>query len=108
MAPSMGPTPDLVVYTKPGCGLCREALEIIDGLLAARIAAGLPVPPLVERDITTDAAWERAYFDKIPVVELGDRRLELVTGAARLRRLLTEGLDVAAGPSPDAAPTFGG
>ena len=34
-------------------------------------------------DIDTDPAWERAYFAAIPVVELGDRRLDLVTSAAK-------------------------
>jgi hypothetical protein len=50
-------------------------------------------PRLVERDIDTDPAWERTYFASIPVVELGDQRLELVTSAAKLRRLLTDVLD---------------
>ena len=54
-----------------------------------RETAGLPTPPLVERDIETDPAWERAFFASIPVVELGDRRLELATSAAKLRRLLS-------------------
>jgi hypothetical protein len=98
---------DLVVYTKPGCGLCREALETIHLLLAARRDASLPTPAVVERDITTDPAWERAFFETIPVVELGARRLELATSAARLRRLLADVLDGAA-PAPDAATTRGG
>ena len=51
------------------------------------------MPTLVERDIETDPAWERAFFSTIPVVELGDRRLELATSAAKLRRLLTDVLD---------------
>jgi hypothetical protein len=99
--------PDLVVYTKPGCGLCREALETIDGLLAARREAGLPVPTVVERDIGSDPAWERAFFDRIPVVDLADRRLELVTGSARLRRILADVLDSAATSSGAAAPLGG-
>jgi hypothetical protein len=44
-------------------------------------------------DIDTDPAWQRAYFASIPVVELGDRRLELATSAARLRRLFSDVLD---------------
>jgi hypothetical protein len=85
--------PDLVVYTRPGCGLCRDALEAIETLVAVRRADGRPVPNVVERDISSDPALERAYFDRIPVVDLGGRRLELVTGAARLRRLLADALD---------------
>jgi len=87
------PLPDLVLYARPGCGLCDEARAIIGTLLADRDATGLPTPALREVDITTDPALERAWFDRIPVVELGDRRLELVTGVAKLRRLLADALD---------------
>ena len=91
MSPS--PLPDLILYGRAGCGLCDEARALVGALLAARKLAGLPAPALVERDIETDPAWERAYFATIPVVELGDRRLELATSAARVRRLLTDVLD---------------
>ena len=88
------PLPDLVLYGRPGCGLCDEARGLLIALLDERAHAGPAVAPtLVERDIDTDPAWERAYFASIPVVELGDRRLELVTSAAKLRRLLTDVLD---------------
>jgi hypothetical protein len=73
--------------------LCDEARAIIAALLADRDALGRPAPALREVDITTDPALERAWFDRIPVVELGDRRLELVTGAAMVRRLLADALD---------------
>ena len=46
-----------------------------------------------ERDIDTDDTWHRRYFDKVPVVQLGDARLETVTSLAKLRRLLAEQLD---------------
>jgi hypothetical protein len=46
-----------------------------------------------ERDITTDPQIERDLFDRIPVVELRGRRLELATSASRLRRFLDDGLD---------------
>ena len=94
------PLPDLFLYTRAGCHLCDEARELVQALLDERAAAGRPVPTLVERDIETDPAWERAFFASIPVVELGDRRLELATSVAKLRRLLTETLDV-----PAASPT---
>jgi glutaredoxin len=88
-----GPSPVVVLYSKPGCGLCVEARDLLDALLADRARAGLAAPPVEERDITTDPAWEAAFFLEIPVVEVGDRRLALATSAARLRRLLADALD---------------
>ncbi len=87
------PLPDLVLYGRADCQLCDEARGILAALLEERAHAGLLAPTLVERDIDTDPTWERAYFASIPVVELGDRRLELVTSAAKVRRLLTDVLD---------------
>jgi len=66
---------------------------MVIALLEERSRAGLASPVVVERDIETNAAWHDAYFETIPVVELGDRRLELVTSVAKLRRLLTDVLD---------------
>jgi hypothetical protein len=87
------PLPDLVLYARPGCGLCDETRDAIHLLLADRQARGLPVPAFVERDIDDDAELHRALFDRIPVVELGPGRLELATSVARLRRLLADVLD---------------
>ena len=98
------PYPDLVLYGRAGCGLCDETRTLLVSLLDERARAGLPAPTLVERDIETDPAWERAYFasdpalelaffDRIPVVELNGRRVELAIGPAKLRRILAEGLD---------------
>ena len=42
---------------------------------------------------TPTRRWQRAFFAIIPVVELGDRRLELATSPAALRRLLADVLD---------------
>ena len=92
---SSTPLPDLILYGRPGCGLCDEARELIHALLDERDAAGLPTPTLRDVDIASDPALERALFASIPVVELGDRRLELVTSAAKLRRLLSDVLDTA-------------
>jgi glutaredoxin len=91
MAP-VSDLPALILYSRPGCGLCDEARTLLQALLDRRAAAGLAAPPLEERDIDTDPAWQRAYFTTIPVVELGERRLETVTSVAALRRLLDEGL----------------
>jgi hypothetical protein len=88
-----GPSPAIILYTKPGCGLCDEARAILEGLLAQRAAAGRPIAPVEERNILTDEAWERAFFLEIPVVEVRQRRLTLVTSPAKLRLLLAETLD---------------
>ncbi len=87
------PLPELLLYTRPGCHLCDEARAALAALLDERVQAGRPAPTLVERDIETDPALERAYFASIPVVELGERRLELATSVAKLRRLLADVLD---------------
>jgi hypothetical protein len=88
-----GPLPDLVLYARPGCGLCDETRALLGALLDERRTAGLPTPRFVERDIERDPALERAWFTSIPVVEIGESRLELATSAARLRRLMHDALD---------------
>jgi hypothetical protein len=90
------PLPDLVLYTRAGCGLCDEARAILQGLLEDRAARGQALAALQERDITADPATERELFEKIPVVELKGRRLDLAISAAKLRRFLADGLDAIA------------
>ena len=88
--------PDLILYTRDGCHLCDDARETLGALLGERAEHG-PVPRLVERDVATNAEWERAFSSNIPVVEFGGRTLELATSPARLRRLLDEVLPLATG-----------
>jgi hypothetical protein len=87
------PLPDLILYGRPECGLCDEARTLLEALLEDRLARNLPTPRLVERDIDTNETWQRAYFATIPIVELGDRRLDTVTSLEALRRLLDDVLD---------------
>ena len=87
------PLPDLVLYSRAGCHLCDEARELLHALLDERTRQGLASPFLIEVDIESDPDLERRFFTTIPVVELGDRRVELVTSAAKLRRLLSDVLD---------------
>ena len=86
------PLPDLVLYGRPGCGLCDEARGLLIALLDERAHAGLPVAAPRRTRHRHRPAWERAYFASIPVVELGDQRLELVTSAGE------------AAPPPDRRP----
>jgi hypothetical protein len=85
--------PDLLIYTRPGCHLCDEARALVQSLLEDRAARGRRTAAIRERDITTNPDWERAFFDRIPVIELGGRRLELAISASKLRRFLDDGLD---------------
>ena len=87
------PLPDLILYGRAGCGLCDKARELLRALLDERAAAGRPTPIVREIDIQSDPTLERRFFATIPVVELGDRRLETVTSAAKLRRLFADVLD---------------
>jgi Glutaredoxin-like domain (DUF836) len=88
--PNVAPLPDLVLYARPECSLCAEAREAIDLVIADRRARGVPVPNVVERNIEADPELHRALFDRIPVVELGERRVELIVSIGKLRRLLNE------------------
>ena len=87
------PQNELVLYTRPGCGLCDETRHVLEALLTRRAATGRSVPHLVERDIEADPELERAFFAEIPVVELGGRRLTLATSTSRIERLIADVLD---------------
>jgi hypothetical protein len=87
------PLPDLILYTRPGCGLCDETRELLQGLLEDRASRGARTANLRERDIAADPAIERDLFDRIPVIELRGKRLELAVSATKLRRFLDDGLD---------------
>ena len=86
-------SPTIILYGKPGCGLCHEARAIVDAIVAERVAADLPAPPIEERDITTDERWFEAFAFDIPVIEVADRQLPLATSATAIRRLIAAALD---------------
>ena len=83
---------EIVLYTRPGCHLCVETRTTLAALLAERRAGGGKDRSILERDITANPDWERAFFADIPVVEIGDRRLNLATSPTRLRRFLDDAL----------------
>lgn len=104
----MAPLPDLILYARPGCHLCEEAREAIGLVVADRTARGLAVPTVVERNIDEDPDLHRRLFERIPVVEIGNQRVELVVSVGKVRRLLNEALgdgreDVPAGDADPAA-----
>jgi glutaredoxin len=59
----------IVVYTRPGCHLCVEAMTDLRRLQAELGFA------LSECDIDGDEALHRAYFERIPVVALDGEEL---------------------------------
>jgi hypothetical protein len=91
--PIVAPLPDLVLYARAGCSQCDEARDAIRLVLAERATIGLRVPEVVEHDIERDPELHRRYLERIPVVELGAQRVELVVTVGKLRRLLRETLD---------------
>ena len=103
----VAPLPDLVLYTRAGCSLCDEAREAIELVLADRWHRGLAVPALIERDIEADPELHRRYLERIPVVELGNQRVELVVTVGKMRHLLADSLDVAPVPSTTERSTGG-
>jgi hypothetical protein len=87
------PLPDLVLYGRPGCHLCEEARLAVQSVLEDRAGRGLPVPRVVERNIEADEVWHQSYLERIPVLELDGRRLELIVTYGKVRRMLADALD---------------
>jgi glutaredoxin len=73
----------VTLYGKPGCHLCEEAREVVEAVRAQH-----PFE-LEEVDITRDAALERVYRERIPVVAIdGEEALELVIERSELEERL--------------------
>ena len=89
------PVPEISLYTRPGCGLCEEARATLHGILEDRAARGDAIATVTEIDITTDSDLEARFFDVIPVVEIGDRRLDLAISPAKLRRFIADAFEAA-------------
>jgi glutaredoxin len=84
----------VVVYSRPGCHLCQEALDAIIAMRAEGYGFELR-----EVDIESDELLLRRMLERIPVVEVdGELVSELVLDEAGLRaRLDTVGADDRAG-----------
>jgi glutaredoxin len=73
----------IVVYTRPGCHLCVEAMADLRRL-QDELGFGLR-----ECDIDGDDALQRAYFERIPVVALdGEELFDFYVDEAVLRERL--------------------
>jgi hypothetical protein len=92
MDPSVGAA-HIVLYGAPGCHLCHDTRAVIEHLLAERRAAGRSGVFIEDVDITADQALHLTFMETIPVVEVGDSRLELATSPARVRAFLARELD---------------
>ena len=73
----------VILYTAPGCHLCDDARAVIE-----RVRADHPFD-LREVDVTLDPELNRAYGERIPVLELdGEELFEFFVDEAELRRRL--------------------
>ncbi|HWJ51648.1 MAG TPA: glutaredoxin family protein [Solirubrobacteraceae bacterium] len=73
----------LTVYSKPDCHLCEDAIAVLEGLRSQLDFE------LVELDITADETLHRAYFERIPVLELdGEELCEFFVDEALVRERL--------------------
>jgi len=73
----------VTLYGKPGCHLCDDAREVVS-------IVGRDFPfELREVDVSIDAALQREYGERIPVLELdGEELFELGVDPQELRRRL--------------------
>ncbi len=70
----------VAIYSKPGCHLCHEALEVLAGL---QEELGFE---LREIDISGEQALHDAYFERIPVITLdGEELCEFILDEQILR-----------------------
>ncbi len=73
----------VVVYGRPGCHLCDEALAVLE-----RVRTRLPFA-LEQRDIETDAELFKRYLERIPVVAIdGVEAFELFVDEHEFERCL--------------------
>jgi hypothetical protein len=75
---------EVVVYSRPGCHLCEEAIETIVALHEEGYRFALH-----EIDIESDELLLRRHLERIPVVEVDGKVVsELVLDGAELRAML--------------------
>ncbi|MGA9161195.1 MAG: glutaredoxin family protein [Actinomycetota bacterium] len=76
--------PEVLMYSRPGCGLCDEAREVIR---AQRVRTPFDYQ---EVDVSVDDALELEYGIRVPVVLVDGRELfEIRVDARRLAEAVT-------------------
>lgn len=84
--PLRGDAPRVVLYGRPGCHLCEEALSVIE-----RLRARLPFT-FGQVDIEADDELFKRYLERIPVVTVdGAERFEFFVDERQLESALTAG-----------------
>lgn len=66
--PTSNPAARVEVFTRPGCHLCEQAIEVV-----AEVCAELGVR-WVEHDINDDPDWLRRFTDQVPVTWVDGRQ----------------------------------
>jgi glutaredoxin len=75
----------VVVYGRPDCHLCKQALAVIE-----RARARVPFA-LEQRDIEADAELFKRYLERIPVVQIdGVEAFELFVDEQEFERALAK------------------
>jgi hypothetical protein len=75
---------NVVIYGRPGCHLCDDAVAIIE-----RVRVRLPFA-LEQRNIEADDGLFKRYLERIPVVEIdGEEAFELFVDEQQFERRLS-------------------
>jgi glutaredoxin len=80
--------PVLTLFSRAGCGPCREAREALQWVLEERAALGEIVPVVHEVDVDTSPELQERYGALVPVVRVGSAELPLVTSGRQLQAFL--------------------
>jgi hypothetical protein len=77
------PGPKVILYGRPGCHLCDDALAVIERV-RSRVCFELE-----QRDIESSDDWFKRYLERIPVVEVDGREaFELFVDEQQLEQML--------------------
>jgi Glutaredoxin-like domain (DUF836) len=85
VGPNPPPGPSVVVYGRPGCHLCEQAVAVIERV-QTRVSFVLE-----QRDIEADDELFKRYLERIPVVEIeGVEAFDLFVDEAEFEEALAK------------------